>query len=135
MRYKPAVAGPIEAANDTFGNVPRRTGIRRGKANGVSSGGGGGRAGNEYLARSDNGEPSKQVSTDSPEPRTDWVSVKEGTREQGDMEDRAARYLAGEHRLLINADFRVFHDLIAHFKNSYKSIPGAERTIADAVHE
>jgi hypothetical protein len=54
---------------------------------------------------------------------------------QGDIEDRAARYLRGEHLLLINSDFRVFDDLITHFKNVYKDVPGAGRAIADAVQE
>ena len=37
-------------------------------------------------------------------PEVKWVSVATGTREQGDIEDKAARYLPEQHMLLINAD-------------------------------
>jgi hypothetical protein len=135
-RYKPATAGMIEATNDAVGNIPRRTNATRRKGTGRTASAGGGRAGSEYLARrNEGGERAQLVNTHSPEPSTRWVSIKDGTREQGDMEDRAARYLRGEHLLLINADFRVFEDLIAYFKGSYKDVPGAERAIADVVQE
>jgi hypothetical protein len=50
-----------------------------------------------------------------PFPKTDWISVSNGTREKGDLEDRAARYIKESNHLLINADFRVFADMISHF--------------------
>ncbi|MDE2024510.1 MAG: hypothetical protein KGJ18_09945, partial [Gammaproteobacteria bacterium] len=46
-----------------------------------------------------------------PFPIVTWVSVKNGTRDAGDMEDKAAKYLADQNRLLINADFRVYEDM------------------------
>ena len=96
----------------------------------------GGRAGSEYLAqRKRDGDNTRSVKTYSPEPVATWVSVKNGTREAGDMEDRAARYLPGEHRILINSDFRVFSDLVKHFKKTYGDIPGVEGAISDVVQE
>ncbi|MEQ8789530.1 MAG: hypothetical protein RIC55_24765 [Pirellulaceae bacterium] len=135
-RYRPVAAGSIEAESESVGSVQRRKeGIGR---KSVKSGGEhtDGRAGNEYLSRrKDGGDKARAVRTHSPEPETRWVSIKESTREQGDMEDRAARYLRGEHLILINADFRVFTDLVNFFKKSYSGVPGAENAIVDVVQE
>jgi uncharacterized protein (UPF0335 family) len=48
-----------------------------------------------------------------------WVSVKDGTREPGDFEDRAARYIVEQNHLLINADFRVFTDMIDRWNREF----------------
>ncbi len=134
-RYKPVKSGDAVAEGQTVGNVPRRSESASKKAS-RGSGGSGGRSGNEYLShRTNPGENAVAVTTHSPEPYAKWVSVREGTREQGDMEDRAARYLRGDHLILINADFRVFSDLVSFFETSYSTIAGATTVIRDTVYE
>src|SRR4029077_1292976 len=71
-------------------------------------------------------------------PRVHWISVKDGTRELGELEDRAARYLEEQHVLKINADFRVFTDMVDHWVEVYTREHGfiarLRETVRDAVH-
>jgi hypothetical protein len=135
-RYKPYSIGLAFADIGTIGNVPKPTGKARSKAATSRTGGSGGQAGSEYLAgRKDEGSPAKPIDTHAVEPITNWHSVEDGTRDPGDMEDRAARYLFGEHRLMINADFRVFTDLVDYFCKQYSNIPGVKAVVTDTVHE
>lgn len=136
-RYKPIEAGTFEADGETIGGTPRQSSGSQRSPRSVSGGmKSGGKAGSEYLsALKVGGTPSVPVDTHSIEPETDWVSVKDGTREPTDIEDRAARYIRGRHVVLINADFRVFTDMITHFSRQYSSIPSAEAIIADVVKE
>jgi hypothetical protein len=93
----------------------------------------GGRDGNLYaLFERKNGTPAEKIQPDV-FPRVNWVSVQDGSREAGDMEDRAAKYLIDQNLLLVNADFRVFGDLTSHFMRSYKDMAGAESLVKDAV--
>jgi hypothetical protein len=59
--------------------------------------------------------------------------VKDGTREHGDIEDRAAKYLSDQNLLLANADFRVFGDMIAFFAKEFGEVPGIMDLARDAV--
>jgi hypothetical protein len=68
-------------------------------------------------------------------PKAKWVSVTDGTRTLMDMEDRAAKYLPEEDLILINADFRVFNDMIARWMEFYRGVPSAGDTIRDVVRE
>jgi hypothetical protein len=43
-----------------------------------------------------------------PFPEVKWLTVTDGSRAPGDLEDRAAKYLAEQNLLLINGDFRAF---------------------------
>ena len=52
-----------------------------------------------------------------------------------DLEDEAARYHPGRHELTINADFRAITDLIAHWQDRYKGVPGARGVIEAHVRE
>ena len=61
------------------------------------------------------------------------MSVKDGTREYGDIEDRAAKYLADQNILLINADFRVFADMVSCFSKEFKDVPSVTDLTRDAV--
>jgi len=95
----------------------------------------GGRPGDIYaLYASQDGVPAERVIGDS-DPEVDWISVSDGTRVVGELEDRAARYLYEQNRLQINADFRVFTDFIARWLKAYPDVPGARDVIEDAVHE
>ncbi len=60
-----------------------------------------------------NDGPRGRESPTSRLPTAKWISEKDETRARGDLEDRAARYLLPQNTLLINADFRVFEDMIA----------------------
>jgi hypothetical protein len=64
-----------------------------------------------------------------------WVSVADGTRAPGDLEDQAARYDAVRHELTINADFRAITDMTAHWTRRYRGTPGAGPVIRAQVRE
>jgi len=68
-------------------------------------------------------------------PRATWITQANGTRELGDLEDRAARYLPKTHQLLINADFRGFSDMVNRYTKQYGSIPNAADVIRATVRE
>ena len=53
-------------------------------------------------------------STVDPFPIVNWVSIKNGGRTEDDgMEDKAAKFIPNQNTLLVNADFRVFTDMVA----------------------
>jgi hypothetical protein len=68
-------------------------------------------------------------------PEVMWVSVRDRTRAPGDLEDQAARYHVERHELTINADFRVFADMMSRWERRYQGVPGAHGTIAALVRE
>lgn len=80
------------------------------------------------------GDPGMEVEGDEG-PKAKWVSVTDGTRTVGDMEDRAAKYLVEEDLILINADFRVFSDMTARWMEFYRGVPSAGDTIREVVRE
>jgi hypothetical protein len=87
----------------------------------------GGAAGGVYsVFLKKDGTPGKTVRPDV-FPDIIWVSIKNGTRDQGDIEDRAAKFLVEQNTPLINADFRVFADLIDHWVLEYGDKPGVRR--------
>ena len=67
-------------------------------------------------------------------PKVSWVSVADGSRSEGFIEDRAAKYLADQNHLQVNADFRVFRDMTKHLMQGYQQIPAAESVVRDTVH-
>jgi hypothetical protein len=70
---------------------------------------------------------------DTPTPK--WVTVEDGTRTPPDLDDRAAKFLLQQNTLLINADFRVFTDMIDRWTHAYQHLPGAKSTVKEVVHE
>ena len=134
-RYRPTPFGQFLVDEET----PRRGGRpiieeleRRGRG-GRSGGRGGGRAGDVYAVfASESGQPASEVNPD-PYPKADWVSAKDGTRQAGFLEDRAATYLPEQNLLQVNADFRVFIDMVDRFAKLYPDVPGARATIDDVV--
>jgi len=68
-------------------------------------------------------------------PNVAWISARDGSRPQGDLEDQAARYHPARHELTINADFRAISDLITHWQDRYKGVPGARAVIEAQVRE
>lgn len=86
------------------------------------------------LFADENGDESDFINSPI-SPDVVWISFEEGTRSQGDLDDRAARYLPEQNKLLINADFRAFVDMTDRWEGKYENIPGARATIKDVVHE
>lgn len=73
-----------------------------------------------------------------PFPTVQWVSSDEGTRERGDLEDKAARYLEDQNTLIINGDFRSFADMEQHWVDEYTRehgrVPALRQIVRDVVH-
>ena len=80
------------------------------------------------------GAPGKAIRPDV-FPKILWVSIKDGTREAGDIEDRAARFLVDQNTLLINADFRVFVDMVELWVTQYEKKPGVREVAESSVHD
>jgi hypothetical protein len=132
-RYRPTPTGSlsIDDLRTTRGGQSRQLGSETGGGPG-RSGGKGGTAGGIYsVFQKKDGVPGQAVKPD-PFPKVRWVSIKNGTREPGDIEDRAARFLADQNLLLINEDFRVFGDLIDKFVSDFGQ-PGVKPTVTAAV--
>ena len=66
-------------------------------------------------------------------PEIKWVSVDDGTRDPSFMEDRAAHYAKEAHFLSINADFRIFDDLITLIEIRNPAVPGGRESIEERV--
>jgi hypothetical protein len=141
-RYKPHAAGSLNIAEPT-----PNAGGRPSRNNGSSDGGGGGgrssiqggAVGGVYsVFLKKDGQPGRQTKPDV-FPRVQWISIAEGTREVGDIEDKAARYLEDQNTLLINADFRVFTDMVQHWVQLYASehgeVAGLRTRVRDSVHD
>src|SRR6185503_14573476 len=84
------------------------------------------------------GVPGSEVKPDM-FPKVAWVSRADGTRESEEIEDKAARYLPERHMLKINADFRVFGDMIQHWMERYAKehgeTAGLRDIVKDSVHD
>ena len=133
-RYRPTPSGPvrIDSSNPSQGGMPRRveSGQRSGK---TRSGRKGGTAGSIYsVFLKKDGEPGEEIQPDV-FPVTKWVSVKDQTRAPGDLEDRAAKYLLDQNVLLVNADFRVYVDMIERWCTEYRGNPAITEIVTDAV--
>jgi hypothetical protein len=86
------------------------------------------------LFLTENGVPGKEAKPDI-FPNVCWVNVEDGSRAVGDMEDRAAKYLDKDNMLQINADFRVFNDMIKRWSEHYSYAPGAHAVVKEVVRE
>ncbi|HEX5758433.1 MAG TPA: hypothetical protein VF121_04525 [Thermoanaerobaculia bacterium] len=136
-RYRPTPLGDFLMDEE----VPRRGGrplieeLERRISRNPRSGGKGGRAGDVYAVfATETGRPASKVKTD-PFPEVMWVSAEEGTREPGFLEDRAAKFLPDQNLLQINADFRVFQDMIARWAGRYSEVAGARKVVEGVVRE
>lgn len=121
-RYRPLPSGDlvVDPQQLTRGGASSGRG-RSGEKDGDGASGatGSGKSGNVYtLFEKKNGVPGQKVQPD-PFPEVLWITVKNGTRISPDLEDRAARFLYDQNKLLVNADFRVFEDMIARFVKEY----------------
>ena len=117
-RYRPTPGGPVTAGGTVIGGAAG-SGAPRGEGS-APSGTSGGSQGNFYTSFIKSGGAEAQpVPAQSEIPEIRWISLAEGTREAGDLEDRAARMIREKNLLQINADFRVFQDLIKYCLADY----------------
>lgn len=146
-RYRPNPLGNYlsDASSATrVGRSPRATG---GGAGSAGEGGDGqtskgqrdGEIGNIYhLFEKKDGTPSDKLPAD-PFPKVVWVSIENGGRTADDeMEDKAASYISGQNTLLINADFRVFTDMVGRLlkdKEAGPGGPGLHDAVTSIVHQ
>lgn len=136
-RYKLSAGGDflIDTGQTTRGGAPASgSGKTVGAGSGpVKSGGSGGSTGNIYsLFEKKDGASGTRVNVD-PFPHTKWISISDKTREIGDLEDRAARYIIDQNILMINADFRVFTDMIEEWFKHCGSRSSVRITVEDVV--
>jgi hypothetical protein len=135
-RYRPTPGGDLLIDDERLvrgGHVVGQPRGPRQAGHGGRTGGAGGTGGNVYAVfEKVEGILGKKVKPD-PFPIVKWVSVKDGTREYGDIEDRAAKYLADQNILLANADFRVFGDMVGFFAKEFGEAPGIGDIVRDAV--
>lgn len=134
-RYRPSEGGRFTAVpTENSGGSAVRAGNSQSGGSG-NGGGRGGRRGDMYALFAENeGEAANFVAL-SNEPECRWVSIEDGTRSDGDLEGRAARYLAEQNLLLINGDFKVFADMEARWTLRYEHVPGAKQAIREVVRE
>jgi hypothetical protein len=136
-RYRPAKAGKFSIAESTenSGGGSAEDEAKREGSSSRGSGGTGGRRGDIYaLFTEESGQPADLINNPI-EPQVSWITAEDGSRALGDLEDRAARYLAESNQLLINADFRAFTDMVARWTSKYEATGSQATVIRDAVRE
>jgi hypothetical protein len=134
-RYRPTQGGALLVSGEAqAAGGGRRSG--NGKSQGTSAAGSNpGKTPSVYsLFLTDTGVPGAEVRPDS-FPQVVWVSIADSTRAVGDMEDRAAKYLEKDNMLQINADFRVFTDMIKRWSEHFAGVPGAQAIVSEVVRE
>ncbi|HEY9140279.1 MAG TPA: hypothetical protein VIN93_05270 [Bryobacteraceae bacterium] len=134
-RYRPTPAGELRIDDQ----VTARAGAAKREPAAAQtgtgqSGGGDAPATNIYsLFQKENGQRGERVQPDVfPEVR--WISIKDGTRDGTVLEDRAARFHIQQNLLLINADFRVFTDMVSKFMKDFGNNAAFYEVIRDSVH-
>jgi hypothetical protein len=113
-RYRPTRDSNLNLDDEslTVGGHLRGVSSDGSSKNSSTRGGRGGRAGDIYaLFLSAKGTPGEEFRFDH-EPEVTWVTATDGTRTPPDMEDRAAKFLPQQNKLLINGDFRVFTHML-----------------------
>jgi hypothetical protein len=135
-RYRPVPDGSASIDEETAAGGGKPANAGREKGSGTGSGGKrGGRAGDIYaLFLTAQGTPGEEFRFDQ-DPEVTWVSATDGTRTPPDMEDRAAKFLPHQNRLLINADFRVFKDMVNRWTEKYSQAPAARTVVEQIVQE
>ncbi|MDE0396381.1 MAG: hypothetical protein OXL96_01100 [Candidatus Poribacteria bacterium] len=90
-----------------------------------------------HLFEKKEGGTTSERSQADPFPVVKWVSREDDTRAEGDMEDKAAKYVANQNTLMVNADFRVFEDMIDRLVKAKDMAPSGidiTPTVRDVVH-
>lgn len=136
MRFRPTKGGSaaIDPVATIPGGMPTSSGGAAADDNRLP-GKKGGRAGDLYALFAESSPLEAEAVDTIAEPEPIWVSVEKGTRSPPDLDDRAAKFLLQQNKLIINGDFRVFIDMIERWTQLYKHIPGAQATVQHAVEE
>jgi hypothetical protein len=133
-KYKPTKTGLLQISEDLTLGSPRAGAGERGRTPRRTSkkGGGGSRSGDLYtlFLAEENGVTEENVRNRLDDINVQWVPESE----IGAL-DRAASYIAETNTLLINQDFRVFTEFIAHWEKQYKSVPSAKAIITEVARE
>lgn len=118
-RFRPNPRGDADLSGERVpGGAPSTRNTRKTKT-GEKGGGQGGAVGSVYAAfQKHGGEKAEKVETD-PFPTVHWLTVANGRREAGDLEDRAARFLKDQNLLLVNGDFRLVTDTVKYWTRAY----------------
>ncbi|WP_299795125.1 hypothetical protein [Ramlibacter sp.] len=95
----------------------------------------GGRASEIYALFAEMGSVPAEPVISVTEPKTRWVSTEDKTRSEGDMEDRAGKYLRDQNLLIINSDFRVFTEMSDRWELAYAATAGAGPVVKEVVQE
>lgn len=95
----------------------------------------GGKSGDIYALFAEASETLGDHIETNDAPEVKWVKVEDGSRIHPDLNDRAARFHLAQNLLMINADFRVFTDMVDRWKASYAHVPGADGSVREVVHE
>lgn len=82
----------------------------------------------------DAGQLAEPEDTTDDFPSVQWLSLTDGTRAEGDLEDRAARFIGEDNIIQANSDFRVFTDMADYWCDEYDLEPG-NKIVTDVVHE
>lgn len=141
-RYRRDPNGSLLAVGQVTGGAPARSDNER---SGIASSGGrrsGGRSSDDYLADlvEADGEPVSPVETAPKEPEIRWISRADGTREEEELDDRAAEIvgdpLTGT-TVKANADFRGFRDVVDYFSKEFNphGDEAIQRKIVEYVQE
>ncbi len=128
-RYLLTAGGSVRVGEASIiGGVPDNSDLEHNQHR--SSGTSGGKKGNPIYSAfiKEDGLEGEKVKG-KPYPEIRWLSVKDGGRDPGFMEDRAANYARDANFLSINADFRIFEDLVTFVEIRNPNIPGGSKTI------
>jgi hypothetical protein len=136
-RYRPTKSGPllVDGEMTALGGGQLSGSQKHESKNNPGKGSGSGKIPSAYaLFLSDKGMPGEHAKPDVfPEIR--WISLAEGTRAQGDLEDRSAKYLKKENLILINSDFRIFKDMVKRWSAQFSTTPGVSTTVTEVMQE
>lgn len=137
-RYRATKTGSLLVGGESKalgGSIPASPGGTGGIGSSGGAGNTAGKTSSVYaLFLASDGQPGTEVKPDI-FPAVKWISVANGTRPVGDMEDRAAKYLLKDNLLLMNADFRAFTDMIKRYEATYSHVPGVKPIIEEVVKE
>ena len=131
-RYHPTKMGSLMASGESpAGGGGSPSGDKKASSGGsgkTTAGTNAGSASSIYnLFLSDSGTPAIDAKPDL-FPKVNWVSVTDKTREPDDMDDRAAKYIEKDNQLLINADFRVYNDMIKRWTEYFSTVPRRKKS-------
>ena len=125
-RYRRTSSGKDNASGELPGGSSRTTDDTRGSRSntGTKPNTGGAKADLYAAFLAEDGDNAEEVKNRDNTPEVKWVSSADGTRAQGVIEDKAAKYVSEQNLILANADFRGFQRLM--------EVLGAEYPHADA---